>query len=576
MRLRDCCRSLRSGSLESVSKMSLNDPRWGRESDSSEDEKRRSANDRSENADEAEGANRRPAEDEGRPSDRGERREDRRNVDGRSQEPDIDQLWDDFRNLWSDVLNGSRSRGAGRANDDARSKLKSRDDFSLDDEPQRGRDDERDERRASDRSVHERYAQPRHDDEADERFSRYDDRDGGRSGGSGGGAGGGRPRFTMRFPQAPRGGKGQNFGLGILALCVVLGWAASGFYIVPEGQTGVETTFGRYTDSTMPGFHWRFPAPIQDMQLVDVSSVRTAAIGARASNDRLREALMLTDDENIVDVQFAVQYRIKTGEGARDYLFNTRAPDMSVTQAAESAMREVVGRKAMDSVLFESKAEIAEAVKTSMQQMLDRYGTGIEVMSVAIQNAQPPQQVQAAFNDAVKAGQDRERSINLGEAYMNAVIPKAQGTAARLKEEAEGYKSRVTEVARGDADRFASVLTEYEKAPVVTRDRLYVDAMRDVFSNVSKVYVDQQSGSSLLYLPLDKIVASTQAAAKTAAEESEAAQSAAAAQSGSAQTTAGASSGAAGQPAGTSNTNGAVYSTEPLDDIRSGMRARIR
>lgn len=317
----------------------------------------------------------------------------------------------------------------------------------------------------------------------------------------------------------------------------------------------------------MPGFHWHFPAPIQDMQLVDVSSVRTAAIGARASTDRLREALMLTDDENIVDVQFAVQYRIKTGDGARDYLFNTRAPDLSVTQAAESAMREVVGRKAMDSVLFESKAEIAEAVKVSMQQMLDRYGTGIEVMSVAIQNAQPPQQVQAAFNDAVKAGQDRERSINLGEAYMNAVIPKAQGTAARLKEEAEGYKARVIEVARGDADRFSSVFAEYEKAPVVTRDRLYVDAMRDVLSNVSKVYVDQKSGSSLLYLPLDKIVASTQRAAKTAAEEAEAAGAA----STPASTTTPASA-----PNSTSNTGGAVYSTEALDDPRASMRARIR
>lgn len=230
-------------------------------------------------------------------------------------------------------------------------------------------------------------------------------------------------------------------------------------------------------------------------------------------------------------------------------------------------MREVVGRKAMDSVLFESKAEIAEAVKVSMQQMLDRYGTGIEVMSVAIQNAQPPQQVQAAFNDAVKAGQDRERSINLGEAYMNAVIPKAQGTAARLKEEAEGYKARVIEVARGDADRFSSVFAEYEKAPVVTRDRLYVDAMRDVLSNVSKVYVDQKSGSSLLYLPLDKIVASTQRAAKTAAEEAEAAGAA----STPASTTTPASA-----PNSTSNTGGAVYSTEALDDPRASMRARIR
>ena len=206
-----------------------------------------------------------------------------------------------------------------------------------------------------------------------------------------------------------------------------------------------------------------------------------------------------------------------TIERLEDYLFNTRNPDVSVTQAAESAMREVVGSKSMDSVLFESKAEIAEDVRKLMQAMLDRYGTGIEVMSVAIQNAQPPEPVQAAFNDAVKAGQDRERSINLGEAYMNAVIPKAEGTASRLKEEAAAYKARVVETARGDADRFASVFEEYRKAPEVTRDRLYIDAMRDVYRNVTKVVVDAKGGNNLLYLPLDKIVSQTKSQAQTEA-----------------------------------------------------------
>ena len=544
--------------------MSLNDPHWGRGDDSSNDEQRRKENERpqaEENDRAGDRANDREEDRRNAADDRQDNRRDSRRTDRREQEPDIDQLWDDFRSLWTEVL-GGKSRSTDRSSNDPLSKLKSRDDFSRDDESADNQSGQTRDQRETDRADRPQSASR---DEEDERRARPS------AGGGGRGRGNNRSGFTIRFPQSPRGGRGQNFGLGILALCVVVGWAASGFYIVPEGQTGVETTFGRYTNSTMPGFHWRFPAPIQDMQLVDVSSVRTAAIGARASSDRLREALMLTDDENIVDVQFAVQYRIKTGDGARDYLFNTRAPDMSVTQAAESAMREVVGRKAMDSVLFESKAEIAEAVKVSMQQMLDRYGTGIEVMSVAIQNAQPPQQVQAAFNDAVKAGQDRERSINLGEAYMNAVIPKAQGTAARLKEEAEGYKARVTEVARGDADRFASVFTEYEKAPRVTRDRLYVDAMRDVFSNVSKVYVDQKSGSSLLYLPLDKLVASTQSAAKNAAEESEASQLVS--------TTASSSTTGSTQqnpPAGTSNTGGAVYSTEPIDDPRASIRARIR
>ena len=186
-------------------------------------------------------------------------------------------------------------------------------------------------------------------------------------------------------------------------------------------------------------------------------------------------------------------------------------------------MREVVGRKAMDSVLFESKAEIAEAVKKSMQDMLDRYSSGIEVMSVAIQNAQPPQQVQAAFNDAVKAGQDRERSINLGEAYRNAVIPKAEGTAARLKEEALGYQARIVETARGDADRFSALQSQYARAPEVTRDRLYVDTVRDVMKNVTKVYVDAKGGNTLLSLPLDKIVNNTKSDAMTQAQKEAAA-----------------------------------------------------
>ena len=307
--------------------------------------------------------------------------------------------------------------------------------------------------------------------------------------------------------------------MGLLLLVALVGWAATGFYIVPEGQTGIVTTFGRYSESTPPGFRWHVPMPVQDVQLVDVSSVRTAEIGAASQSNRLSEALMLTDDENIVDMQFTVQYRIKPGQGARDYVFNIRQPERTVVQAAESAMREVVGRKTMDSVLFESKAEIAEAVRTSMQDMLDRYTSGIEIMSVAIQNAQPPQQVQAAFNDAVKAGQDRERSINLGEEYRNAVLPRAQGTAARLKEDAMGYQARIVETAKGDAARFAKLQTEYAKAPEVTRDRLYIDAVRDVLSHTTKVFVDSRSGNNMLYLPLEKIVESTKQSAEDAVNQ---------------------------------------------------------
>lgn len=558
--------------------MSLNDPHWGRSSD---EEKKNDRGDNEQRSDgvgedgEEQNARQNPnAQDDRNPADSSadgsrrtsrDAREDDEQRDRRSQgllsDDDLENLWSNFQQAANKIMGRQ-----GRSNqEDLRSRLKSRDDFSRDDEPNDAAPRQKGDDYPDDGGTHGGQKRQglfaeldrlRNQFEEDDQRQQQRRESGARNGGNGrGGNGGG-------LFGGGRGARAGGFSVSVLAVCAVIGWSVSGFYIVPEGQTGVVTTFGAYSKSTMPGINWHLPAPIQDVELVDVSSVRTAEIGMRGTTDRLREALMLTDDENIVDVQFNVQYRIKPETGAKDYLFNTRAPDASVTQAAESAMREVVGRKAMDSVLFESKAEIAEAVRNSMQAMLDRYSTGIEVMSVAIQNAQPPQQVQAAFNDAVKAGQDRERQINLGEAYMNAVIPKAQGTASRLKEEAEGYKARVVETARGDADRFTSVYTEYAKAPQVTRDRIYVDAMRDIYQNVTKVYVDQKSGSNLLYLPLDKIVASTQAAAKSEADSAVPASSAAAAST------------SASNTAGTNSAGSATYSTDidPREMIRSRLR----
>ena len=558
--------------------MSLNDPHWGRSSD---EEKKNDRGDNEQRSDgvgedgEEQNARQNPnAQDDRNPADSSadgsrrtsrDAREDDEQRDRRSQgllsDDDLENLWSNFQQAANKIMGRQ-----GRSNqEDLRSRLKSRDDFSRDDEPNDAAPRQKGDDYPDDGGTHGSQKRQglfaeldrlRNQFEEDDQRQQQRRESGARNGGNGrGGNGGG-------LFGGGRGARAGGFSVSVLAVCAVIGWGGSGFYIVPEGQTGVVTTFGAYSKSTMPGINWHLPAPIQDVELVDVSSVRTAEIGMRGTTDRLREALMLTDDENIVDVQFNVQYRIKPETGAKDYLFNTRAPDASVTQAAESAMREVVGRKAMDSVLFESKAEIAEAVRNSMQAMLDRYSTGIEVMSVAIQNAQPPQQVQAAFNDAVKAGQDRERQINLGEAYMNAVIPKAQGTASRLKEEAEGYKARVVETARGDADRFTSVYTEYAKAPQVTRDRIYVDAMRDIYQNVTKVYVDQKSGSNLLYLPLDKIVASTQAAAKSEADSAVPTSSAAAAST------------SAPNTAGTNSAGSATYSTDidPREMIRSRLR----
>jgi modulator of FtsH protease HflK len=336
-------------------------------------------------------------------------------------------------------------------------------------------------------------------------FTRKLDRMFGRKGANdGGGAGGGSSGPSP---------KAAGIGVGLVLIVAALIWLGSGFYIVQEGSAAVVSQFGKYLKTVGAGFSWRLPAPIQSHKIVNVSQLQRVEIGTRARPQRLKEALMLTDDENIADIQFEVQYRIKA-DGAADYVFNNRRPEDSVMQAAESAMREAVGRKTMDSVLYESRSEIATEVQKRMQQILDRYGTGILITAVAIQNAQPPEQVQAAFDDAVKAGQDRERAINEGQAYANDVIPRARGTAARLLQEAEGHKQRVAETAEGDASRFRAVVTEYQKAPAVTRERMYLETMQGIFANTTKVMVDTRGSNNLLSLPLDRLV--QQAAADAA------------------------------------------------------------
>jgi len=294
-------------------------------------------------------------------------------------------------------------------------------------------------------------------------------------------------------------------GIGLLLALVVVVWLASGFYIVDASQRGLVLQFGRYKESTDPGLRWRLPYPIQSHELVNVSGVRTVEIGYRGSekNKVLKEALMLTDDENIINIQFAVQWFLNDPV---EYVFNNRSPDDAVMQVAETAIREIVGKNKMDFVLYEGREQIAAVAAQLMQEILDRYKTGILISKVTMQNAQPPEQVQAAFDDAVKASQDRERQKNEGQAYANDVIPKARGTAARLLEEAEGYQKRVTVSAEGDASRFRQIVTEYAKAPEVTRSRMYLETMQQVYSNTSKVLIDAKGQGNLLYLPLDKLL----------------------------------------------------------------------
>lgn len=327
----------------------------------------------------------------------------------------------------------------------------------------------------------------------------------GGGGGSGGSGGGGSPHESRQ----------AGIGVAVVLAAVFFIWMCTGFYTVQEGQVGVVSTFGKYASTTPPGLQWRAPWPIQGHEIVDVYTQRKVDVGMRGGQDRLKESLMLTDDENIVDMQFEVQFRVKDGpDGARDYVYGSRFtrdsrdgdPAQVVLQAAESAMREVVGRRKMDEVLFGTKQEIAVEVRAGMQAMLDRYQTGLLITQVAIQNAQPPDEVQAAFDDASKAVQDRERQINEGQAYANDVVPKARGNASRLLQEAEGYRVQVVETAEGDAARFRQVLTEYSKAPGVTRERLYIDAMQQVYSNTTKLLIDSRNNSQLLYLPLDRLL----------------------------------------------------------------------
>ncbi|MDO9280039.1 MAG: FtsH protease activity modulator HflK [Polaromonas sp.] len=334
-------------------------------------------------------------------------------------------------------------------------------------------------------------------------------------GGNAGGPGGFQPDM-----------KAAGVGVGLIGAVAVLIWLGTGFFIVQEGQQAVITQFGKYNSTVGAGFNWRLPYPVQRHEMVVVTQIRSVDVGRdniiKATG--LRESAMLTEDENIVEIKFAVQYRLSD---ARAYLFETRDPSATVVQAAETAVREVVGKMKMDSALAEERDQIGPRVRVLMQSILDRYKVGVEVVAINLQQSgvRPPEQVQAAFDDVLKAGQERERAKNEAQAYANDVVPRAVGSASRLKEESEAYKARVVAQSQGDAQRFRSVLTEYQKAPQVTRDRMYTDTMQQVYTNVTKVLVDSKQGSNLLYLPLDKLMQATGQGAtpKTSSESSSAA-----------------------------------------------------
>jgi modulator of FtsH protease HflK len=301
--------------------------------------------------------------------------------------------------------------------------------------------------------------------------------------------------------------RGAGIGAALLGIVAVVIWSFTGFFIVQEGQQAVITQFGKFHSIANAGFNWRLPYPIQRHEMVFVTQIRSVDVGRDTviKATGLRDSAMLTADENILDIKFAVQYRLSD---ARAFLFESKNPEAAVVQAAETSVREVMGNMKMDAALSEERDQIAPRVRSLMQSILDRYKVGIEIVGINLQQGgvRPPEQVQSSFDDVLKAGQERERAKNEAQAYANDVIPRAVGAASRLKQEADAYKARVVAQAQGDAQRFRAVHAEYQKAPQVTRDRMYLDTMQQIYGNVTKVLVESKQGSSMLYMPLEKLL----------------------------------------------------------------------
>ncbi len=314
-----------------------------------------------------------------------------------------------------------------------------------------------------------------------------------RRGGSNGSGGGG---MHSGLP----GGNLSGKAAGLIAAVLGVIWLLSGIYVVQPAQSGVITQFGRLVETTGPGPHWHIPWPVQQVERVDVEQIRSANLVGQQ---------ILTQDENIVDIDMTVQYNIKN---AADYLFNVSLPDQTLAEVVESAVREVIGGTTLEPVLTTGRDVVWNTTQDSLQRILDEYESGLNVTAVNLERAQPPEEVQAAFSDAVKAREDKERFINEAQAYRNEVLPQARGDAQGVLEASEAYKTRVEQAALGESERFLSLLGEYEKAPGVTSERLYIEAMESVLSNTNKVLVDQSEGGSnnLMYLPLDKLMEQNQ------------------------------------------------------------------
>lgn len=307
---------------------------------------------------------------------------------------------------------------------------------------------------------------------------------GGKGGSSNGSGAGGDNGAGM-----PNSGAFTGFIVG--ALVVV--WLLSGIYIIDEGWRGAVTKFGAKSEITLPGPHWHIPFPIESVEKINVEAIRTTT----------HNALMLTKDENIVSLSLSVQYNVSD---AQKYAYEVRNPDVTLKQSLETAIREVVGAKDMDYILTDGRAELTSNTKIIMQEIIDSYNSGLQVISVNLNESQPPEQVQAAFSDAIKAREDEQRIINEATAYRNDVVPKARGDAKGMLEESLAYKTRVVKTSQGETSRFTQLLTEYQRAPEVTRDRLYIDMVEEVYSNSPKVMLDVDKGNNIMYVPLNQLL----------------------------------------------------------------------
>ncbi len=299
--------------------------------------------------------------------------------------------------------------------------------------------------------------------------------------------------FGKKSSNGSGAGGGGALPTAFIFIALIAWFTFDSFYAIDEQERGVVLRFGEHVADLPPGLSLRFPRPVEKVIKVNVGQLRSIT----------HKANMLTQDENIVDVEVAVQWKIRN---PADFLFNLYAPAATLRQVTESAVREVIGKSELDFVLTEGRSEIAQRQEVLIQEIMDLYGSGIVIAKVEMQSAKPPEQVKAAFDDAIKAREDEQKSVNQAEAYKNDIIPKARGGAARLREEASGYKAKVIAKAEGEASRFEQLLAEYQRAPEVTRQRLYIDTIESVFSNSSKVFMDTDSGNSLMYLPIDKLL----------------------------------------------------------------------